>query len=200
MHELLLVSQSPRRRELLTEAGYLFSVDSVKLSEIIDKNVNLEKAVSKLASEKAHAYLDQHKSLKGQSILVLSADTIVAIDEDVLGKPETKLQAREFLRRLSGQVHRVLTGIYLIDLATGQDFEATETTVVTFRTLSEDEIQEYIETGEPMDKAGAYAIQGLGRDFVSDIKGSWSNVVGLPLELLDRSLTENNWFVKRVLQ
>jgi septum formation protein len=200
MHELLLVSQSPRRRELLTEAGYLFSVDSVKLSEIIDKNVNLERAVSKLAGEKAQAYLDQHKSLKGRDILILSADTIVAIDEDALGKPETKLQAREFLRRLSGRVHRVLTGIYLIDLATGRAFQATETTIITFRTLSEDEIREYIETGEPMDKAGAYAIQGLGRDFVSDIKGSWSNVVGLPLELLDRSLTENNWLVKRVLQ
>ncbi|MEK6553848.1 MAG: Maf family protein [Bdellovibrionota bacterium] len=200
MHELLLVSQSPRRRELLTEAGYLFRVDSVKLSEIIDKNVNLEDAVSKLAREKAEAYLDQHKSLKGQNILVLSADTIVVVEQDVLGKPETKLQAREFLRRLSGRVHRVLTGIYLSDLSTGRDFRATETTTITFRTLTEEEIFNYIETGEPMDKAGAYGIQGLGRDFVSGIKGSWSNVVGLPLELLDRTLLENNWFVKRVTQ
>lgn len=200
MHELLLVSQSPRRRELLSEAGFQFRVDSVKLSEIIDKNVNLERAVSKLAREKAEAFVAQHNMLKGLKILLLSADTVVAVDEDVLGKPSTNLQAREFLRRLSGRAHRVLTGICLWDLESGRVIEATDSTLVMFRNLSEEEIRTYIETGEPMDKAGGYAIQGLGRAFVSGIEGSWSNVVGLPMELLEATLEKNKWSVRRVTQ
>ena len=200
MHELLLVSQSPRRRDLLKDAGFLFRVDSVKLSEIIDKNVNLERAVSKLAREKAMAYLDLHKHLKSHKILLLSADTVVAVDDEVLGKPESELQAREFLRRLSGRVHKVLTGVFLHDLDSGREVEATAVTSVTFRKLSEKEIRDYIATGEPFDKAGAYAIQGLGREFVEKIEGSWSNVVGLPMELFEELLVQNAWSVKRVMQ
>lgn len=200
MHELLLVSQSPRRRDLLTEAGFLFRVDSVKLSEIIDKNVNLERAVSKLAREKAETYLNLHKHLKGQKILLLSADTVVAFGGEALGKPETNLVAQSYLRRLSGQVHHVLTGVFLLDLSTGEGIEHTETTEVHFRRLSEQEILDYIATGEPFDKAGAYAIQGLGSQFVEKIIGSWSNVVGLPIEKLEDILIQKKWSIKRKLQ
>jgi septum formation protein len=129
--------------------------------------------------------------------LILSADTIVVHEERVLGKPENSSVAAEYLRLLSGKTHRVITGIYLHETGSMNFLTALDQTKVQFRALSESEIQDYIATGEPMDKAGAYGIQGEARKFVSRIEGSWSNVVGLPLEKLEQVLREKNWHVRR---
>jgi septum formation protein len=196
-YELLLVSQSPRRRELLSAAGYFFRADSVKVSELIDKNVNLSTAIQQVAETKAQAYLEQHKSLKGQPILILSADTVVALGAQVLGKPENQTEACRFLQQLSGVEHSVITGITIFNLATGEQFAGYDESKVKFKNLTAKEITEYVATGEPMDKAGAYAIQGEGRKLVANFSGSWSNIVGLPMELLERVLREKNWQVPR---
>lgn len=197
MYELLLVSQSPRRRELLSEAGFLFRADTVKVSELINKNVNVTAAIEQVAWTKAQAYLDQHKLLKGQKILLLSADTVVVWGDQILGKPKNREDACQILRQLSASAHRVITGLALFNLATGEHLSAHDESRVLFRSLNEQEILDYVDGGEPMDKAGAYAIQGDGRKFVAKYEGSWSNIVGLPMELLERILREKDWQVAR---
>ena len=200
MYELLLVSQSPRRQQLLQEAGFLFRVDSVKVSETIKENVNITGAIELLAQTKGRAYANKHKSLKGKEILILSADTMVVLGESALGKPKNPAEATQFLRQLSGKTPRVITGIYLLNLATGDEILASDTTKVEFFHLSDQEISDYIATEEPMDKAGAYAIQGLGGKFVKNIIGSRSNVIGLPMELFEKVLAESQWHVTRRLK
>lgn len=196
--ELVLASASPRRRDLLVAAGYEFTVSPVKISEIFDESLNPPEVASQIATNKARAALDQHMFLKSDGFLILSADTIVVLGDQILGKPSSALEAREFLRRLSGKTHRVITGICLLPSLTGpRAWTGVEASEVTFRTLTDEEIAEYVRGGEPMDKAGAYAIQGDGRKFVSSLRGSWSNVVGLPLERLEKALKENGWSVRR---
>jgi len=197
MYELILVSQSPRRRQILSEAGFLFSVDTVKLSEIIEENVNLKAAISKLARTKGEAYLAIHNHLKLKDILILTADTMVVLEGKVFGKPQNSAEAVNFLGQLSGKMHSVITGICVVNLKTGQSFEAADETKVEFRKLSQSEILVYVDSGEPMDKAGAYAIQGEGRQFVKNFEGSLTNVIGLPLELLEKTLNEKGWHVAR---
>jgi septum formation protein len=197
MYEILLVSASPRRQQILAEAGYLFRTDPVKISEIIEQNVNLETAIRQIAKAKAQAYLDAHNYLKKQKIIVLSADTMVILNGEALGKPKNSTEAELFLRRLSGQKHRVVTAIYMLNLSTNEEVLDADTTEVEFRELTENEIKTYVESGEPFDKAGAYAIQGEGRRFVKQISGSLLNVIGLPLELLESILREKNWYVER---
>jgi septum formation protein len=197
MLEIALCSNSPRRRELLTSAGLLFRLFPVKVSEIFDENLTAEQVASHLATVKGRAAVEQNNSLKSPGYLVLSADTIVVHEGRVLGKPENSSVAAEYLRLLSGKTHRVITGIYLHETGSMNFLTALDQTKVQFRALSESEIQDYIATGEPMDKAGAYGIQGEARKFVSRIEGSWSNVVGLPLEKLAEVLQEKNWHVRR---
>ncbi len=197
-YKLLLVSESPRRREILSNAGFLFGVDTVKISEIIEENVNLREAITRIAQNKSGAYREAHKQLKGQRILLLSADTMVVYDGRALGKPKNSTEAQSFLSLLSGKTHSVITGISVENLATGESVSASDETEVQFREIPTFEIQSYISTGEPMDKAGAYAIQGEGRKFVQNIKGSRLNVVGLPLELFEKILQERRWSVERV--
>lgn len=195
--KLILASQSPRRSELLEQAGFEFQPFPVKVSEIIDENLKPEVQVSQLATRKAEACLMQHKSLNSQEFLILGADTMVVEGDQCLGKPRNFSEAEQFLRRLSGKTHRVITGVSLIVPAQGPRWEGYDSTEVSFHKLSDQQILEYVQTGEPMDKAGAYAIQGVGKQFVSSIRGSWSNVVGLPLEKLERILKEQGWHVPR---
>ncbi|NJL24646.1 MAG: septum formation protein Maf [Calothrix sp. SM1_5_4] len=198
MLKLVLASQSPRRRELLYGAGYEVRVSPVKVSEIFDESLNPEVVASYLATVKAEACLDQYNDLKSNGFLVLGADTIVVLGDQILNKPRDKGEAREFLSQLSFKTHRVITGMTLLE--TGSDrrrWSGVEVTEVTFRRLTAEEIEAYIATGEPMDKAGAYGIQGEGGKFVSSTAGSWSNVVGLPLERLEKVLRENGWSVGR---
>lgn len=197
MYELLLVSQSPRRRELLEDAGFSFRVDTVEISEIIEENINLRTAVARVARAKAWAYWQAHKHMKSQDILILSADTVVALNGRVLGKPKSSTEAQQFLRLLSGNTHSVITGIAILNTKSEEIFETSDQTEVQFRQLTDQEIADYVATGEPMDKAGAYGIQGLGRSLVQNFSGSLSNVIGLPLELLEKSLLEKGWHVGR---
>jgi septum formation protein len=193
MLRLVLASQSPRRSHLLREAGYEFIVDPVKVSEIIDENLNPEAMVLSLAQRKAEVALKSPKYLKSEDILILAADTLVISKGRALGKPKNTAEAEQFLVELSGQTHAVSTAICLAVAGGGPAASHVEVSKVTFRTLSAAEIRTYVESGEPMDKAGAYAIQGEASVFVSRLEGSWSNVVGLPLEALESLLKRNGW-------
>lgn len=197
MYELILASASPRRQQILADAGYLFRTDPVKISEIIEENVNPEEAIKQLAKAKGQAFLSERNHLKGQHFIALTADTMVVLAGQPLGKPKNSTEAQAFLRRLSGQQHEVITAIYLFNLQTGEEFLDADTTIVEFKKLTENQIQTYVESGEPLDKAGAYAIQGEGRHFVNKISGSYLNVVGLPLELLKNILIEKKWYVQK---
>jgi septum formation protein len=119
------------------------------------------------------------------------------LNGQVLGKPKSSTEAAQFLRLLSGNAHSVITGIALINTKTEEIFEVSDQTEVQFKQLTDDEISNYVASGEPMDKAGAYGIQGLGRTLVQNFNGSLSNVIGLPLELLEKSLSEKGWHVAR---
>lgn len=173
---LVLASASPRRRQLLLEAGIAHVVRPAALIE--ERAEGEEPAVyaRRLAEEKAWAV----RCDPGE--VVLGADTIVVVEQEVFGKPRSESQAGEMLRRLSGRDHWVYTGICLRWEGGIVNDEAT--TRVRFSALSEAEIDEYVRTGEPMDKAGGYAIQGLASRFVTSIEGSYSNVVGLPVALV----------------
>lgn len=197
MLKLVLASQSPRRRELLEKAGYEFAVSSVKVSEIIDENLTPTENASHLATLKAEACFKHHKYMESKGFLVMGADTVVVLGEQILGKPRDASEAFEFLRRLSGKTHCVITGLSLLESGSTKVWSGFDQTEVEFKTLHENEIAEYVKGGEPMDKAGAYAIQGEGRKFVSCYRGSWSNVVGLPLEKLEKALLANGWTVGR---
>lgn len=195
--ELALASQSPRRRDLLTEAGFSFRVFPIKVSEIFDENLTASEQASHLATEKALAAISEHKQLKSNGFLVLGADTIVALNETLFGKPENFAQATEFLRHLSGKTHRVITGFSLHESGTANFYTGFDETLVEFRNLSEKEIFDYVATGEPMDKAGAYALQGKGGTLVASVRGSRSNVIGLPIEAIDAALKKKGWHVHR---
>ncbi len=205
MYELWLASQSPRRRELLQKAGFLFRIHPVKISENIEENVNPERAIMAIAHAKANEVVRERKLLKPQNILLLAADTMVILpsllglrlSERLLGKPKTTQMAREYLTLLSGKAHRVVTAISLFNFETDEFLDTFESTNVQFRELSESEIEAYVSSGEPLDKAGAYAIQGGARSFVTAIEGSESNVIGLPLELFEKILRERGWQVAR---
>lgn len=195
--EILLISQSPRRRDILLDAGYKFFVDTVKVSELIKKNVNPLDAVQAIAREKLEAYLCDPKPLKSKDFLYITADTVVVLGDQILGKPKDATQAVKFLSSLSGQVHHVLTAVCVHNAHSQVGFEFVDTTEVQFKPLSKAQIMAYVETGDPMDKAGAYGIQGPANVFVQEIKGSYLNVMGLPLERLEVELAKRNWNVHR---
>ncbi|MGZ3722352.1 MAG: Maf family protein [Bdellovibrionales bacterium] len=197
MLEIALASQSPRRRELLSQAAFSFRVFPVKVSEIIDENLKPAEVASQIATVKVQACVEQNKELKQPGFLVLGADTIVVLGAKILGKPENFSQAQHYLRSLSGKTHRVITGFTLLESGSTKVWSGAEMTEVKFKILGEKEIDDYISTGEPMDKAGAYAIQGGAAKFVSSFTGSKSNVIGLPLERLEKVLQENGWNVRR---
>lgn len=198
MHQLVLASQSPRRKELLEKAGFEFHTLTVEVSEILEKNLTLEDALMALARKKSQALLDSGKLAKLKNFLVLSGDTVVVLGERVLGKPESKAQAIEFLSDLSGQTHRVITAVSLVAAEDVSHFATGFcVTKVSFRALSTTEIHDYVATGEPMDKAGAYAIQGLAKNFVVSVDGPLDNVVGLPVDLVNKLMRDNGWTVGR---
>ncbi len=197
MLQIALASQSPRRRELLEQAGYDFRVFPIKVSEIIDENLNPADQAAKLSKDKVEAAVHDHKQLKNHGFLILGVDTIVVLGQRVLGKPANFSEAQQYLRLLSGKTHSVISGFTLCESGSAKAWTGAEKTDVKFRPLGAEEIADYIATGEPKDKAGAYGIQGLGGKFVSSYTGSWSNVVGLPLERLESVLKQNAWIVHR---
>lgn len=182
---LILASASPRRRELLTQAGYEFRIHPAHIPEDPLPGENPIAYVTRLARQKAEAVYNQLAPTE-PDIVVLGADTTVTLDLNdtahILGKPESPEDAARMLRLLSGRTHRVITGVSIVS-ATGTQ-TAAEVTAVEFLTLSEEEIQSYVATGEPMDKAGAYAIQGRAARWIPRISGCYFNVVGLPISLV----------------
>jgi nucleoside triphosphate pyrophosphatase len=177
---LILASASPRRRELLRDAGFNFEVRPSQIVEEIQQGELPEDFVRRTAREKAL----QIAASSPRGGLVLGADTVVVIDGQTLGKPSDPQDATRMLRLLSGRTHQVHTGICLVRAPDSIEALKHETTLVTFRELDEEEIRQYVESGEPSDKAGAYAIQGLASKFVTRISGCYSNVVGLPIALV----------------
>ncbi len=172
--EIILASASPRRREILQTLGIPHRIVVSDADEHLPPDITPADAVELLAGRKAAAVLP----LVGEDALILAADTVVAVDDDILGKPADETDAAAMLRRLSGRVHTVYTGVAL--RRGGRVMIAHEATRVHFASLSETDIAAYIATGEPADKAGAYAIQGRGVAFVEGIEGDYFNVVGLP--------------------
>ncbi|XGC81272.1 nucleoside triphosphate pyrophosphatase [Bdellovibrio bacteriovorus] len=190
MTPLVLASESPRRRELLKEAGYNFDVVPVKVSEIPNKNLNVSEQILDIARRKARAAFDHLKSSRNSDFMVLSADTEVIFGGGPLGKPQDRDDAYRILRLLSGKKHEVITAVCLIDSKTQREVSQAETTEIYFKNLTDDEIWTYIDSGEPMDKAGAYGIQGLGGKFVERYIGPFDNVVGLPVDLVKKLISE----------
>ncbi len=198
MKQLILASGSPRRKQLLEQAGFIFHTCTSQISETLNKNLMLDDQIMRIALDKARAVATLTEQLDvGPDVLILASDTVVVLGEEVLGKPQTKAQAAEFLSRLSGTTHLVKTAICLLDLQTDKTALQLETTPVTFRPLSPEEIAEYVATGEPMDKAGAYGIQGAGGKFISHLGGNLDNVMGLSITLLEKMLVQNGWQVER---
>ena len=176
--EIVLASASPRRRELLERLGVPARVEPVSVDERFPDGVDPAEGARRVALRKVHAARDA-----GASGLVLAADTVVLLGPAVLGKPRDAEEARAMLGELSGRMHVVATGVALAD-ERGRVASGVETTDVWFRSLSAGEIEDYVRTGEPLDKAGAYGIQGLGILLVREIRGDYANVVGLPVGLL----------------
>jgi septum formation protein len=185
--QLVLASASPRRRELLQQIGLKFQVVPSRAEEQILPGETPEEHVIRLSLDKAEEVANRD-DISGRWFI--GSDTIVLCDRQILGKPEDELHAATMLRQLSGREHQVLSGYAIIDRQTGKQQSEAVNTKVWFRQLTESEITSYIATGEPADKAGAYAIQGLGICFVARIEGSYTNVVGLPLCKLTLAMKE----------
>lgn len=175
MKKLILASQSPRRRELLAQLGYQFSCCPADIDETVQANELPVEYVERLALEKAQ-YIAKNQP---DTTLVLGSDTCVVYAEKILGKPENLAQCLEHLTLLSGNKHQVLTAIAVVQGKFSQSLVVS--TDVEFKVLSKEEIMNYWQTGEPQDKAGSYGIQGIAGQFVTQINGSYSAVVGLPL-------------------
>jgi len=180
---LVLASASPRRQELLRNAGFTFEVQPADIPEDALPEEAARDCAERLARDKALAVARQRPH-----DLVLGADTVVVVDGQLLGKPTDAADAARMLRMLSGREHQVITGVCLV--VSGQSSVASETTLVTVNELTDQDIADYVASGEPMDKAGAYAIQGPASRWIPRIEGDYSNVVGLPVALVFRMLRE----------
>jgi septum formation protein len=208
---LVLASASPRRRDLLTQAGFSFHIHPANISEDIHPNEEPVAYVTRLAREKAEAVFHELQNINSPAsddknlvaspaaravkehrdlpLVVLGADTTVTLDDHILGKPSSPADAARMLRLLSGRTHRVITGLALVTEASVE--VASEITAVQFSRVSDEEIAAYVATGEPMDKAGAYAIQGRAARWIPRIEGCYFNVVGLPIARLSALLASH---------
>ena len=182
---IVLASASPRRKELLRQLGIEFEVCVSDVDEEIGDTMPA-RVVEELSSRKAEAVFRQ---IEGD-VLVIGADTVVALGEQILGKPGSEEHAREMLKSLQAKEHHVYTGVTIYKRQNGKEFCSifSESTLVKFFPMTDAEIQWYVSSGEPMDKAGAYGIQGLGARYVERISGDYNNVVGLPIARLYQEL------------
>jgi septum formation protein len=182
---IILASASPRRQELLNNAGIAFEVRAANIAEVPHAGEAPVAFAERMAREKARVV-----SASLPDRIILAADTVVAVGNEILGKPENDEDAARMLRLLSARTHAVTTGVCLI--GEGFDDVRSETTAVEFSRMTEAEIHDYVSTGEPMDKAGAYAIQGGAARWIAKLKGDYNNVVGLPVELVLKMLKDSN--------
>lgn len=178
---LILASASPRRKELLELLRLPFDIIASEIDEVVDEKLHPADMVQSLANQKALNVAE-----KMQNAFVIGSDTLVVYEGKMLGKPKQKREAIEMLNMLSGKTHEVYTGVSIVHKGKASSFY--EKTSVTFYPLSTDEIEEYVKTGEPMDKAGAYGIQGYGSLLVKEIHGDYYSVVGLPIARTKREL------------
>lgn len=188
MAMLILASASPRRAQLLRQIGVDFKVVVSNFQEQKDPHFSPEEMTVYLAKSKA-----REVGSRVDKGLVLGADTAVVLKEEILGKPDSPQEAINTLKKLGGKCHRVITGISLLDKETGKESSTYAVTWVWFKDISQQEIEAYVNMGEPMDKAGSYGIQGKGALFVEKIEGCYFNVVGLPLAQLARILGSFNF-------
>lgn len=188
-YRFILASASPRRRELLKQIGVAFEVMPAKGEEVITKE-QPEQAVMELSRQKAEEIA---AGIQDEQVLVLGADTVVVYDGKILGKPKDETDARAMLSMLSGRTHSVFTGVTVIVIRNGKSeiHSFYEETKVTMYPMTDAQISYYIQTGEPMDKAGAYGIQGKGAVFIEKINGDYNNVVGLPVAKIFYKMLES---------
>jgi len=189
--KLILASSSPRRAEILRNAGFSFEVCAAHVDESLPPNEPAADYVLRLAEAKAAAVAARLGS--AEPALVIGADTTVVCAGEILGKPSDAEEARTMLRKLSGAAHEVLTGLAIVNTQTKQRAAHVEKTRVTFIALSPDDIDQYVATGEPFDKAGGYGVQGIAGRFVAQIEGCYFNVMGLPLSRTWQMLRELGW-------
>jgi septum formation protein len=198
--KLILASGSERRRVLLSWLGVPFKVVISDIDEVSVKESDPRKLVKRLAVEKARAVAkgirNYELGIREQQILVIGADTVGFIDHKILGKPKDKKDAFLMLKKLSGKTHWVYTGVAIVNASSGKFVADVEETAVTFRKLTDKEIQDYVNSGEPLDKGAAYAIQMGAAGFVEEVRGSYTNVVGLPLVKLSELLKRQGYDVK----
>lgn len=181
--KLILASTSPRRRELLAKMGYEFTCDAPEVDENVDGRA--DEIVALLSERKAKAAAEKYA--EG---IIIASDTLVSLDGKGLGKPADEADAYAMLKALSGRTHEVFSGVCMIDAASGKTETRVARTGVIFRELSDDEIYAYIATGEPMDKAGAYGIQGGAGKFVTGLDGTFENVMGFPIDIVEDMLRD----------
>lgn len=187
MTEFVLASASPRRKELLEKMGLQFSIVVSEADEsTVSRDIPVNLYVQELALLKASATAKM--LLRNKKALIIAADTIVTLDGEILGKPDGEDDAKKMLSSLSGRTHEVYTGYCIMRISDGKTVCNSVKTEVKFKTLTEQKIRSYIESGEPMDKAGAYGIQGLGSMLIEKINGDYFNVVGLPVSALADTL------------
>ena len=187
--KLILASSSPRRAEILANAGLPFSV----LSSAVDESPYPSEAPAALVQRLANAKADLVTARAVGPAIILAADTVVVLDDKILGKPSSAEDARHMLQQLSGRTHSVLTGVALIRLPDGERRQFIESTLVHFRPITDEELSSYLATQEPYDKAGAYAIQGQAGRYIPRIEGCYFNVVGLPLSRVLTELQTLGW-------
>lgn len=185
---LLLASQSPRRRELLKIMNLEFEIFPSPAEEVFRKDRTPAENALSVAEEKARWAFERNKNS-----FVIGADTIVVLNNNIIGKPADENDARRILNKLSGKEHEVITGVVVIDPA-GHAHREASISKVKFKPLAAKTIDDYIKTGEPMDKAGAYAIQGKGSVLIESHSGSWSNIVGLPTEVMKSLLQKSGYY------
>jgi len=185
MKEIILASSSPRRKELLENIGLKFKVEPSNYEEDIPPGLEPHELARKISLGKAKTVASKH-----QNAIVIAADTFVVLDNRILGKPHTEKEARKMLEALSGKSHSVITGFSILDTGNKKTISKSVETKIYFRKFTPAEIDAYVESKEPLDKAGAYAIQGLGAVLVERIEGDYFNVIGLPLSALTEALKE----------
>ena len=186
MKTIILASASPRRKELLERIGLKFEVEPSNYVEDIHSGAKPHELAQKISLEKAKAVANKHK----KNAIIIAADTFIVCEGEILGKPHTENEAKKMLEAINGKPHSVITGFTIIDTENNKELSKSAETKVYVRRLSSSEIDAYVKSREPLDKAGAYAIQGLGSVIVDRIDGDYYNVIGLPLSALTEGLKE----------
>lgn len=190
--KLILASSSPRRAEVLRDAGFVFEIRPANVDETRLPHEAAEDYVRRIAKAKAQVIADQARAA-AERAMVIAADTTVLAEGQILGKPVDVEDARRMLRLFSGKTHEVLTALAVINIPNGKEALHVEKTRVAFLNMPEEEIERYIQTGEPFDKAGAYGIQGIAGRYATRIEGCYFNVLGLPLSRLWTTLQTLGW-------